>query len=1625
MAVLTNTMMQGTAAFEEDTGFKIEKGLRVDPSNYLRREFSSDGNRRAWTYSAWYKHSEPGVLYKLFRAYKDDNNQGYLHIESDHKIGWDNRLSGTWSTSTATDAKFRDPSAWFHVTFVYDSSNAVEADRMRLFINGVRYNGTWEDAPNCTQHLQSEFNRGGYNHDIASGNGYVANVQFVDGLVLSPAAFGEFDSKGVWNPKEFARPAPNQNITWTPSSGGPTNPSNMFNGDLSNYAQLDNSAGTKTITTQELTVNNSLRVKIGSNSGYYYDWTINGVPYRVPTSSGAGWYDVPIPVPLTITSFTGAFGPSSGDYIYGWEVDGVILVDGQTDQDTYPCGVNDDGTKYSDYWSGTPSWNSNYEGEKAFDGTADLTSGGTGAYTTDSTATWQPPTPIPVKHTLRVLFQKNGSGGTATVNGTDVSGSTAEPGVWITIAGATQLTSVVHSGSSNANWLKAIEVDGHILTDNSGANRCHLKFNDTTSNAALGYDSLGTDFTESQTATGGPILKTDKSGQVLTSGTNTDPDSSNLKVAIANSATDSSSAGLTITFNGNATNSTAESKFYGSSIKLDGTGDTITTSGTPWSANGNATFECWVYKTTGDSEVLWDTTSQGSLTIMSSGKIELHPVGSNYQESYLTVPQNKWTHIAFTQTSSARRLWINGNESTWGSANGSPQTAAWTGSGNGVRIGSGASHGSFSDLTGYIQDIRIYDKVKYTANFTPPNRNDFTAINLTGYINPALTNKQLQWTGNATDDRAITGVGFQPDLVWIKESGSTGDHHLFDAVRGANKPLRANEADAEGSTSDELKSFTSDGFTLGTGGDVNASGTETTAFCFKAGGTGSTNSNGATSATVSVNTEGTFSIVQWENPSGSTTVGHGLSSTPTMIITKWVDGSNNWQVYHHEMGSDGKLYLNTVDSEVSSSMWGSGPTSTVFTIDDSNTGTWIAYCFTDGVNIKTGSYTDPSGDVTISTDFKPEFALFKCFSGSSSQEWIMKARILGTSGYLHAHNSDAEASGRNVTFNSDNVVVASGQGPTNYGGRGYVFLVVGSPLDDFKLDSLTDSPSSYGTDAGAGGQVRSNFCTWNPLDIQKNSGNYTLSEGNLYYGGNNDAWTKIRSTMSFTTGKWYFEVTIDSDGYGNATGNTNNAIGIGTVSYKGISNPNSDGGAEAYFGDNGWYHAGFPGTWTNSGSKLLAGDVIGVAFDCDARSITWYKNGSQVATASSLWTAGTEVAPVNTSYYRAQGGMHTNFGQRAFKYTAPSGYKALCAANVDDTFSGDELNDPSKYFDVRLWEGNSTNNHHVVGDAEFKPDLIWVKNRDYTDGMVVHDSARGMTTQTLYGHLTDAQYNQTNRITAYDDKGFKVGWPSADDVNESGQSYVSWFWDAGTAANSSTNTDGDNITVAVGKQWVNATAGFSVTQYAGDGSGSANNDSGDAVGHGLNAAPDFVIIKKIDGVNGWPVYHSGLANSTDHLNFQTDGAIDAGNYCYPTDPTNTKVDLGNNPEVNGTGNNYVMYCWTSIPGYSKFGTYEGNGSTDGPMILTGFRPAFVLYKNADTAGRNWFVHDSTRSPTNGGVKYLIPNASYTEGTNIGGDLDILSNGFKWRTSNNDQNNSGDTFIYACFAEHPFKLARAR
>ena len=565
------------------------------------------------------------------------------------------------------------------------------------------------------------------------------------------------------------------------------------------------------------------------------------------------------------------------------------------------------------------------------------------------------------------------------------------------------------------------------------------------------------------------------------------------------------------------------------------------------------------------------------------------------------------------------------------------------------------------------------------------------------------------------------------------------------------------------------------------------------------------------------------------------------------------------------------------------------------------------------------------------------------------------------------------------------------------------------------LDSLTDTPTNYGTDAQAGGEVRGNFCTLNPLDL---GSNIALSQGNLTatISGNS---TVARGTIGVqNSGKWYFEVECKSDGADN-----NKQIGVHPL----------DIVKESYVGADksvGYHKDGrtlYAGDQTGStGSTWGAGDTIGVALDLsgggtDNGKVTFYKNGT--AQSNGIVTTLDCTKAYTVAIARSSGGsgstvFNLNTGQRAFKNSAPAGHKCLCTQNLDDTFSGDEVNNPSKYFDAVTYTGAGTNpTTQAIKGVGFQPDLLWIKNRDAAVNHWVIDAVRGKT-KILNTNSTADQGTDADAISSFNSDGFTLG-DSSSGSNGSGVKYVSWLWDAGTAANTSTNTNGDNITVAVGKQWVNTTAGFSITEYGGDGSGAANNDSGDAVGHGLSAKPDFIVIKKIDGSNGWPIYHSGLANSTDHLNIQTSGAIDANNYCYAAQPTNTKVELGNNGEVNSSSNNYIMYCWNAIAGYSSFGTYVG--SSGEPFVYLGFSPKWFLLKRSDNAG-SWYIFDSSRDSINPNTKSLKTNSDAADGSY---SVDFLSNGVRINSSSDgDINGSGANYIYAAFAEHPFKTARA-
>lgn len=337
------------------------------------------------------------------------------------------------------------------------------------------------------------------------------------------------------------------------------------------------------------------------------------------------------------------------------------------------------------------------------------------------------------------------------------------------------------------------------------------------------------------------------------------------------------------------------------------------------------------------------------------------------------------------------------------------------------------------------------------------------------------------------------------------------------------------------------------------------------------------------------------------------------------------------------------------------------------------------------------------------------------------------------------------------------------------------------------------------------------------------------------------------------------------------------------------------------------------------------------------------------------------------------------------------------------------INKGSDYFGVLTYTGDGAASKTVVDTnaVSFTPDFVWIKGRSGATDHALYDAVRG-TTKDLVSNSTAAETTQSTGLTAFTNGGFTIG--NLAKLNTSGATYTAWCWKANGAGSS--NTSG-SITSTVS---VNATAGFSIVTYTGTGANAT-------VGHGLGVAPKMIIFKQRNAVRGWIVYHASLANASTviYLNVTNAANTDATAF-NATAPTSSVFSVGTSADTNQSTGTYVAYCWAAIAGYSAFGSYTGNGSADGPMIFTGFKPKFVMFKRTDTTS-GWYIHDSTRNTSNVVNLRLLPNTSDAEATVI--TLDFLSNGFKLRTSDVDRNASGGTYIYAAFAENPFKNSNAR
>ena len=543
-------------------------------------------------------------------------------------------------------------------------------------------------------------------------------------------------------------------------------------------------------------------------------------------------------------------------------------------------------------------------------------------------------------------------------------------------------------------------------------------------------------------------------------------------------------------------------------------------------------------------------------------------------------------------------------------------------------------------------------------------------------------------------------------------------------------------------------------------------------------------------------------------------------------------------------------------------------------------------------------------------------------------------------------------------------------------------------------DSVIDTPSN-------------NFCTLNSVNKDSNT---TLSEGNLKAAGSSStAYSNhTHGTIAKSSGKWYYEVEYTS----NAGGHNSNLPAIGWVrtSLDPSDNPTVSGGL-CYRPANADYIDLDGNDTSDDKPQTSTGNVIQVAIDLDAGKI-WFGNGgtyfesgnpSTGANANLTFTGGAEEL---TPFVRSLSStFNFNFGQRAFSYTPPTGFNKLSSS--DSIPTSPSITKPQRHFDTILYTGDGQNNRKITG-LEFKPGLVWLKQRAQSGGGEIdgnhgwYDSVRGVTKR-LKSNSSGAE--DTFAIGSFDDGGFTFATETY--YNDNNDTFVGWFWKAGDAT--VTNNDG-SITSSVS---ANTEAGFSIVTWTGTGSDGT-------IGHGLGKVPSLYIVKRRNSSKDWYVQIGNITgfdlgrflklNAINGINFASDVFAASAD-------TSTVLNTKGDTATNGSGDTYIAYCWTSIPGYSKFGSYKGNGNADGSYVELGFRPAWLMIKNTAT-GTWWFIYDVKRETYNPMYNIFGSNVADAEYYDNAYKIDILSNGFKARGTQPEINKDGDTIIYMAFAEQP-------
>ena len=638
----------------------------------------------------------------------------------------------------------------------------------------------------------------------------------------------------------------------------------------------------------------------------------------------------------------------------------------------------------------------------------------------------------------------------------------------------------------------------------------------------------------------------------------------------------------------------------------------------------------------------------------------------------------------------------------------------------------------------------------------------------------------------------------------------------------------------------------------------------------------------------------------------------------------------------------------------------------------------------------------------------------------------------GTNGYYLNFQDDGGTNGANLGYD---VQTADRSGTTN----------------DFSLTNLNEYDQLVDT-------CTNNFATLSPIRLGENSGSHTFTEGNLQWTSSTYNYNATASSINIpTTGKWYMEVYVATAG-----SSLSHDFGVGIHGTKDSAIPQHNP-AVATYGDSTVYvtRRDFASRIEKNLNNVLiadtysytAGDIVQVAYDADNGKVYygldnayWAEDGGTDGNPSAgtnhttTLTTGVEYFFYLSQYSNTYVSV-SNFGQDSsfagyktsgsaeatdtngrgnFYYTPPTDFLALCTANLPaTTISPNQATQAEDHFVTHLYTANNRTAQTITG-VGMQADWLWFKQRNRSDAHALYNTSMGIDKSMRI--TNDSEFDNSDSetgVTAVGADGFTLGTDNQAWVNYQSDSMVVWLWKANGGVTSS-NGDGSKTSTVQ----ANTTSGFSIVLYSGD-------TSSFTVGHGLDFAPEWVIVKSRTHSERWAVFHTSISNQYIYLNEtfagETSNADERfGNSTSVVVPSATVVTLGaNNSDVSKNGENYVMYCFHSVEGFSKFGKYIGNNDTNGTFVYTGFKPAWIMIKSTGSSSNGWYIYDNKRLQFGTLVDGQL-YANLTNGDDDGSrDVDFISNGFKLRLTDTNVNASGQDYIYMAFAEEPFKFTTAR